>query len=148
RFKQQLSGVKSVEKLNMHRIKVTFNEQRAGADLLRSGEMPILPEHYWKDRDFEKTTLEPPFLSDPYRIGAVQNGSSIRFDRVENYWGKDLPVNKGRYNFERVTFDFYRDLVVAFEAFKANRVDVYIDYTAKNWAQGYDFPAVKDGRVQ
>lgn len=147
RFRQQLSGIASVQKLDELRVRVDFKRPQSGSDLLRFGEIPILPEHYWRERDFSQSTLEPPLLSGPYRIAAVDNGQSITFERVKDYWGKDLAVNRGRHNIERVRFDFYRDLNVAFEAFKAGRVDVFVDYTAKNWAEGYDFPAVRDGRV-
>src|SRR5690606_25872945 len=148
RFKQQLAGIKSVEALSPQRVKVTFQQPNSGSDLLRFGELPILPEHYWADRKFEQTTLEPPLLSGPYRISKVDNGRSVTFSRVADYWGRDLPTQRGRYNFDEVRFDFYRDLTVAFEAFKGNQFDVYLDYTAKNWAEGYDFPAVASGRVQ
>ena len=107
----------------------------------------MLPQHYWKDRDFKATTFEPPLGSGPYRITEVKPGRSLVFERVKNWWGEQLPVNRGKYNFDRVNVEFYRDSHVAFEAFKAGEFDFYIEQQAKNWASGYRFPAVERGEV-
>lgn len=146
-FRQSLKGIESVSKIDNFTVKVNFKQENSGADLLRFGEMPILPEHYWQNKDFKKTTLTPPIISGPYKIASVSAGKFIVFLRNKNYWAKDLPVLKGRYNFDRVQFDFYRDQTVAFEGFKSAEFDAYIDYTAKNWVAGYNFPALKNGSV-
>ena len=102
------------------------------------GQMPILPKHYWEGRDFEKTTLDAPLGSGPYRIGQVLQGRSIVYERVEDYWGKDLPVNRGRHNFGRIRYDYYRDATIALEAFKAGEYDFREENVSKQWATGYD----------
>jgi microcin C transport system substrate-binding protein len=119
------------------------------------GQLTVLPKHYWtgKDasgnaRDPMKTTLEPPLGSGPYRIKDVRPGRSITYERVEDYWGKDLPVNKGMWNYDEIRFDSYRDMTVAFESFKAGNLDYWTETSAKNWATAYDFPAVRDGDVK
>ncbi|RIA35819.1 microcin C transport system substrate-binding protein [Ectopseudomonas oleovorans] len=146
-YRTNLQEVKRVDILNRHRIR--FVLKRAGNPLLilRLGELPVLPQHYWKGRDFKATTFEPPLGSGPYRIVQVVPGRRLVFERVKDWWGKDLPVNRGKYNFDRVEVEFYRDNHVAFEAFKAGEFDLYIENQAKNWANGYRFPAVTRGEV-
>ncbi len=146
-FRQRLKGIKQVEKIDNHSVKVTFKQVDSRADLLRFGEMPILPEHYWRNKDFSKTTLTPPLISGPYKIDSVSAGKYIIFARNKTYWAKDLPILKGRYNFDGIQFDYYRDQTVAFEGFKSAEFDAFIDYTAKNWAAGYNFPALKNNEV-
>lgn len=146
-YRTNLQEVKRVDILNRHRIRFVF--KRAGNPLLilRLGELPVLPQHYWKGRDFKATTFEPPLGSGPYRIVQVVPGRRLVFERVKNWWGKDLPVNRGKYNYDRVEVEFYRDSNVAFEAFKAGEFDFYIENQAKNWSNGYRFPAVARGDV-
>ena len=119
------------------------------------GQLTILPKHYWtgkdakgEQRDPMKTTLEPPLGSGPYRIKDVSPGRSITYERVADYWGKDLPVNKGQWNYDEIRFDYYRDQTVAFESFKAGNLDYWQETSSKNWATAYDFPAVRDGYVK
>ncbi|SEN17375.1 microcin C transport system substrate-binding protein [Pseudomonas sp. ok272] len=146
-YRTSLQEVQRVDILNPLRIRFVF--KRAGNPLLilRLGELSVLPQHYWKDRDFKATTFTPPLGSGPYRITQVQPGRSLVLERVKDYWGKDLPVNRGKYNYDRVEVEFYRDSDVAFEAFKAGEFDIYIEHQAKNWANGYNFPAVRRGEV-
>jgi microcin C transport system substrate-binding protein len=119
------------------------------------GQLTILPKHWWtgKDaagnqRDPMKTTLEPPLGSGPYRIKEVKPGRSISYERVKDYWAKDLPVNRGQWNFDEIRFDYYRDDTVAFESFKAGNLDYRQETSAKNWATAYDFAAVRNGYVK
>lgn len=146
-YRTALQEVERVDVLGRHRIR--FVLRRAGNPLLilRLGEMPVLPRHYWKGRDFQATTFSPPVTSGPYRITEVVPGRRLVFERVRNWWGKDLPANRGKYNFDRVEVEFYRDKEVAFEAFKAGEFDLYIESQAKNWLSGYDYPAVRRGDV-
>lgn len=111
------------------------------------GQLPVLPKHWWADRDFGAGSMEPPLGSGPYRIERVEPGRTIQYARVEDYWGKDLPVNRGFYNFNRIRFDYYRDNNVALQAFKAGQFDYWLETSAKNWASAYDVDAVKDGRI-
>ncbi|MBC7199473.1 MAG: ABC transporter substrate-binding protein [Pseudomonas balearica] len=111
------------------------------------GQLPVLPKHWWAERDFTSGSLEPPLGSGPYRVERVQPGRSISYARVEDYWGRDLAVNRGFYNFDRLVFDYYRDNTVALQAFKAGQFDYWLETSAKNWATAYDIPAVHEGRL-
>ena len=112
------------------------------------GEMPVLSKAYWSSRDFTKTTLEPPLGSGPYKVDAVEPGRSITYRRVPDYWGANLPVNKGRFNIDVIRYDYYNDATIALEAFKAGRYDIRQENVAKNWAIGYDSPALRDGLIK
>lgn len=146
-YRTSLQEVARVDVLSSHRIRFVF--KRAGNPLLilRLGELPVLPEHYWRTRDIKATNFEPPLGSGPYRIVQVDPGRRLVFERIKNWWGQDLPVNRGKYNFDRVEVDFYRDNHVAFEAFKAGEFDIFLENQAKNWATGYNFPAVWRGEI-
>jgi microcin C transport system substrate-binding protein len=118
------------------------------------GQLIIMPKHYWTStdakgnpRDPMKTTLEPPLGSGPYRIKDMTPGRTITYERVPDYWGKDLPVTKGQWNYDEIRFDYYRDETIGFESFKAGNLDYHQETSAKNWATGYDFAAVKDDYV-
>jgi len=148
RFAQNYQDVDTVEKLGPRRVKFTFKGTDTRALPLRVGELPVLSEAFWQGRNFEKSLLEPPLGSGPYKLVAFEAGRSVAFERVTNYWGKDLAVNRGRYNFDHVSFDYYRDLHVAFEAFKSAEFDVYVEHISSNWATGYDFPARNEGKVK
>ncbi|WP_413043746.1 extracellular solute-binding protein [Pseudomonas sp. YJ42] len=111
------------------------------------GQLPVLPKHWWEERDFTSGSMEPPLGSGPYRIEHLEAGRSVRYARVEDYWGKDLAVNRGLYNFDHVHFDYYRDNTVALQAFKAGHFDYWFETSAKNWATAYDIDAVKGGRI-
>ncbi|MEW6453752.1 MAG: extracellular solute-binding protein [Pseudomonadota bacterium] len=119
-----------------------------------TGQLTVLPKHWWegadrsgKKRDVSQTTLEPPLGCGAYRIKDFTPGRTIAYERVPDYWGKDIPVNIGRDNFQELRFEYFRDSTVAIEAFKADQVDWRTENSAKNWATAYDFPAVKDKRV-
>ncbi len=146
-YAQKYIDVERVEKLDPRRVKFTFKGTDPRAMPLRAAELPVMSKAFWTGREFANGLLEPPLGSGPYRIKSFEWGRQVTFERVKDYWGKDLPVNVGRYNFDEVRYDFYRDLIVAFEAFKAGDYDVYIDYTSRNWATAYDFPALDRGHV-
>ncbi len=109
--------------------------------------MPVLSKTYWEGRSFDSTTLSPPILNGPYRIAKIDPGRRITYERVADYWAADLLPNKGLYNFDRVTYDYYRDDGVAFEAFKSGDIDLRREFDAGKWASAYDFPALNDGRA-
>jgi len=118
------------------------------------GQLTILPKHWWqatdnsgKRRKIGDTTLEPPLGSGPYRVRDVDAGRTVTYQRVDDYWGKDLNVRVGQNNFDTLRFDYYRDGDVEFEAFKAGAFDWRTENVARNWATGYGFPAAKDKRV-
>ena len=119
------------------------------------GELPILPRHYWEGkgtggepRDLSKTTLEVPVGSGPYRIKEVDVGRTIVYERVKDWWAKDLPVSRGQWNFDEIRYTYFRDRVPAFEAFKSGQLDFWRENSAKNWATAFDFDAVKRGVVK
>lgn len=141
------ANVDKAEALSPHQVRFTFKGAKNRELSLIVGQLPVLPKHYWQDKDFAATTLEPPLGSGPYRIGKVDPGRSISYERVADYWGRDLSVNKGRYNFDTLRFEYYRDSTVALEAFKANAFDFRQENTAKIWATQYKFPAIKKGQV-
>ncbi|WP_172149811.1 MULTISPECIES: extracellular solute-binding protein [Pseudomonas] len=111
------------------------------------GQLPVLPKHWWAERDFSKGNLEIPLGSGPYKVTEVKAGRSIRYERVKDWWGKDLPVNRGFYNFDTMQLDYYRDNTVALEALKAGQFDYWLETSAKNWATAYDSPAVASGQL-
>ncbi|HEY0224496.1 MAG TPA: extracellular solute-binding protein [Pseudolabrys sp.] len=118
------------------------------------GQLPILAKHWWEGadksgnkRDVAATTLEPPLGSGPYRLKEFVAGHTIVYEKVDNYWGKDVNVVIGTRNFQQIRFEYFRDSTVALEAFKGDQVDWRTENSAKNWATSYDFPAVRDKRV-
>lgn len=111
------------------------------------GQLPVLPKHWWATRDFSKGNLEAPLGSGPYRVSKIRPGRSIRYERVKDYWAKDLPINKGFYNFDYRVTDYYRDNTVALEALKAGQFDYWQEMSAKNWASAYNTEAVAEGRL-
>ncbi|MFF7708483.1 ABC transporter substrate-binding protein [Pseudomonas sp. NPDC007930] len=146
-YRTSLQEVERVDILGPRRVRFVLRRSGNPLLILRLGEMPVLAQHYWKGKDFEATTFEPAVTSGPYRITQVVPGRRLVFERVRDWWGKDLPANRGKYNFDRVEVEFYRDKEVAFEAFKAGEFDLYIESQAKNWLSGYDYPAVRRGDV-
>ena len=112
------------------------------------GEMPVLSKAYWSGRDFSKTTLEPPLGSGAYKVDSADPGRSITYRRVADYWGADLPVNKGRSNVDVIRYDYYRDGTIALEAFKAGQYDVRRENSSKSWATGYDSPALREKLIK
>jgi len=146
-FKAYFHSVAKVEKLGELKVKFTFEPGDNRELPLIVGEMPVLPEHLWKDRDITKPSLDIPEGSGPYKIAKYEAGRSITLQRVPDYWGKDLPINAGQNNFDTMRYDYYRDDTVALEAFKAGAYDIRVESSAKNWATAYDIPAVKDGRI-
>ncbi len=147
-YRVMFSGIRSVQVLDSSRIRFVFkNKNDRTLPLLLASQLPVLSAHYYHLHPFNQTTLVPPVGSGPYRIDSVDAGRSIRYKRDPAYWGRDLPVNRGLYNFEQMTYTYYRDAVVALEAFKAGQYDFRIENKAKNWARLYSFPAVKSGLV-
>ena len=146
-FRYYYANVVSADELPGNKVKFSFSGgvNRELPNIL--GQLPVLPKHYWDGREFDATTLEPPLGSGPYRIAGFEAGRSITYERVPDYWGRDLPVNKGRYNYGRIRFDYYRDRTISLEAFKSNGLDFRNENSAKTWATQYAFPAAKDGRV-
>lgn len=139
--------VAKIEKLSELSVRMTFDASGDREMPLIMGLMPVLPQHAMNEDDFAKTTLEPMLGSGPYVIAKVDPGRSITYERNPDYWGKDLAVNRGRFNFDRIRFDYFRDANVEFEAFKTGSVDLRKEDDPATWAEGYDFPAAKQKKV-
>ncbi len=133
------------EKVDDHQVKFTFASSKNRELPVIIGEMPILSQQYYQTHEFSASSLEMPLGNGPYKIEAVDAGKSLTYSRVKNWWGENLPVNKGRYNFDLITYLYFRDATVAFEAFKAGEVDFRLENSSKNWSSGYDFPALNHG---
>ncbi|HEU6443212.1 MAG TPA: extracellular solute-binding protein [Microvirga sp.] len=129
-------------------LRVQFAPQRSRDLHLVVGSLPIFSERYWQDKDFEAATLEAPLGSGPYKVGRFETGRFIEFERVPDYWAKDLPVNVGQNNFDRIRWEYFRDRTVAFEAFKNGTLNYHEEYTSRTWSTGYDFPAIREGKVK
>jgi microcin C transport system substrate-binding protein len=146
-YRQYYHNVAKVEATGERSVKFAFGGGDNHELPLIMGQLPILPKHYWEGREFDKPTLEPPLGSGPYKVESFEASRSITLRRVADYWGKDLPVNVGQNNWDLIRYEYYRDTTVAFEAFKAGNVDVRIEMSSRQWATGYNVPAVKDGRI-
>ena len=142
--------VDKVEKLSGRSVKFSFGEGYDQETALILAIMPVLPKHYWTDsaavgRDITKTTLTPPLGSGPYRITEASPGRQISYTRVDDYWAKDLPVNRGLYNFDEIRYVYYRDAGVSLEAFKAGETDLRREYDISTWTTGYASPRGERG---
>lgn len=148
-FKAYYGDVEKVEATTDKRVRFTFKHGDNAELPLIISQMAILPKHYWtaEGRDFGATSLDSPLGSGPYKVGAVTAGRSIEYIRRDDYWGKDLSINKGRFNFDKITYDYYKDSNVALEAFFSGEFDFQLENTAKLWATAYDAPAVQNGEI-
>ncbi len=144
--------VAKAEKLDERRVKFTFKRNADGSIdremPLIMGLMPVLPQHDWKDRDFNQTSLRPPIGSGPYKVSKVDVGRSVTYARDPDYWGSSVPAQKGMYNFGNIRVDYYRDDSIALQAFKAGQFDLRRETNPNTWVTTYDFPAAHDGRVK
>ncbi len=148
-FRIVLRDVESATAEGLHRVRFAFRQGAVTRDLpLTVAGLPILSRAWYETRAFDRTTLDPPLGSGPYRIVRADQGRTIVYERVADYWARDLPVNRGRFNYGVVRFDFYRDRNIALEAFKAGEYDFREEFTSKMWATAYDFPAVEEGLVK
>ncbi len=148
RYAQFYKDVVRGEKLGTHEVKFHFTGPGNSKLPQQVAGLPLLPMHYWESRDLSKTTLDVPLGSGPYRIKEVDRGRSISYERVADWWAKDLPVNKGQWNFETIRIDYFREHTAAFEAFKAGDIDYWHENSAKSWATEYEFAAVKRDLVK
>lgn len=139
--------VAKAERLSDHDVRFVFDASGDREIPLILGLLPVLPRHLVDPAKFEETSLTPPVGSGPYRVTRVDPGRSITYERDPDYWGRDLNVNVGRFNFSQIRFDYFREGSVQFEAFKTGQADLWPEEDPRRWANGYDFPAVKDGRV-
>lgn len=142
------SDVESVEKLADRKVRFNFKNANNRELPFIVGDISILPSHYYKDRDFQSTSInEFPLGSGAYKLDKVNPERSVSYKRVENYWAKDLPFVKGLYNFGKITYDYYRDATVAVESFKAGQYDIRQENIARIWANAYNIDKVKNGEI-
>ena len=144
-YANNLAGVDRVETTGDHDVTFHLADPDNRKLPLIVGGLSVVSEAYYRDREFGETTMEPPLGSSPYRVAKVDPGRSVTYERVPDYWGANLPLNVGRYNFDTVIYDYYRDRTVLVEALKAGEYDFHEEYTSKVWATQYDIPAVEQG---
>ena len=146
-YRHYYADIAGVSQTGPRTVRFTFGDAVNRELPLIVGQIDVLPKHWWEGRDFESTTLEPPLGSGPYRIAAVEPGRSITLERVPDYWGRDLAVNRGQNNIDVIRYDYYRDATVAVEAFKAGEFDFRSENNSKEWGTAYDLPDVANGRM-
>jgi microcin C transport system substrate-binding protein len=145
-FKQYYQDVRKVEALDERRVKFTLRE--GSREILVSlGQLSILPKQFWESRNFGEPLTEVPLGSGAYTVKDYKIGQYVVYERLKNYWGMDLPVNKGQLNFDFIRYDYYRDETVALEAFKAGQYDLHEENVAKSWATAYTGQAFDDGYI-
>lgn len=147
-FRSYYAQVVRTERVGPRRVRFAFAAGDNRELPLIVGQMPVLSRAYWSGRDFERTTLEPPLGSGPYRVETFEPGRSITYRRVKDHWGARLPVYAGRANFDSIRFDYYRDTTVALEAFKAGQYDFRQENVARNWAMAYTGPAIDQALIK
>jgi microcin C transport system substrate-binding protein len=147
-FSQTLRDVEKAEVLDPTTVRYTFKGDLVRDLPLTVSGLPIFSKAYYTDRKFDETTLEPPLGSGPYLVDDLKQGRNITYERNPDYWARDLPVNQGRWNFDKIRFEYFRDRTAGMEAFKAGTYDLREEFTSKVWATEYNFPAVRDGRVK
>jgi microcin C transport system substrate-binding protein len=140
--------VPKVEKRGPLTVRFTLGDPTDRQLMLVVADLIVMPRHYWQSRDIGKATLEPPLGSGPYKIAHVDPGRSIAYERVKDYWARDLPVNVGRFNFDRLAYEYFMDTDVRLEAIKGSIIDFTIESGSKTWARGYDFPARDRGHFK
>jgi len=143
-----LADVITAEAINKFEVKYNFKSNNSRNLPLQIAALPVLSKKYYENLPFAKTTMKPPPGAGPYQVYKIVPGRSITYQRIKNHWARDLPVMRGRYNFEKIRVDYYRDRDIAFQAFFANEYDFREEFTSRSWATQYDDkPAIKDRRV-
>lgn len=138
--------IENVEIIDPQTIRFSFGEGYDPETVMILSLMHVLPKHYWEKNDITKTTLTPPLGSGPYKIDSVDPGRKITYARVSDYWAKDLPVNRGQYNFDTISYTYFRDDGVALQAFKAGEYNIRREYDVTKWKMAYEGLAKNQGR--
>jgi len=147
-YRQSLRDVVKAEAIDPTTVRYSFTGELVRDLPLTVAALPIFSKTYYATRPFDKTTLEPPLGSGPYVVDRLAQGRNIVYRRNPDYWAKDLPVNRGRWNFDKIRYEYFRDRTAALEALKAGAYDLREEFTSKVWATEYDFPAIRAGRVK
>lgn len=149
RYRYYYGSVLKAEVTGPGKVTFTFKPGETNRELpLIMGQLPIMPKHHYEKVDFDRPSLDLPLGSGPYKVERFDAGRSIVYSRVPDYWGAKLPVNTGRNNFDQVRYEYFRDLDVSLEAFKAGQYDLRFENSAKRWATGYTGPAIEKGLIK
>lgn len=146
-YKIPIKDVEACDVLGAHEVRYRFRGERTRDLPLAVAALPIFSKAYYSEVDFSKTTLDPPLGSGPYAVKSFRPGQYVAYGRRNDYWAKDLPVNKGRYNFDELRYEYFRERTAGFEALTSGDLDLREEYVSRDWATAYDFPAIRDGRV-
>ena len=145
-YRVTFADFETVEALDERRVKFTFREGAETRELpMAAAGLPVFSAAYYADRDFSRSTLEPPLGSGPYRLKSIDAGRNVVYERREDYWGRDLPVMQGKWNYDTLRFEYFADYTAAFEAFKGGAYLFRTEYSSLEWGTGYDFPALDRG---
>jgi len=147
-FHQMLQDVAKAEALDPATVRYSFSGELVRDLPLTVATLPIFSKAYYVSRPFDETTLEPPLGSGPYVVDRLAQGRSIVYRLNPDYWAKDLAVNRGRWNFDKIIYEYFRDRTAGMEAFKAGAYDFREEFTSKVWATEYDFPAIRAGKIK
>jgi microcin C transport system substrate-binding protein len=145
---QIMRDCESAKAIDDANVLVRFNQNRGRDVPLLVAGLPIFSRAYYSSRPFDESTLDPPLGSGAYKVGRFEAGRFIEYDRVRDWWGSDLPINRGRHNFDTLRYEYYRDREISFEGFTAKSYLFREEFTSRTWATRYDFPALRDGRVR
>ncbi len=146
-YKAYYHDVLKVEKLDSRRLKFVLRPKVSKEIIQIIGQFPIISKAFYTKHGFEKADLTPPLGNGPYKISYFKPGDTVTYERVKGWWGEKLPINVGRYNFDYMTYKYYRDETVMFESFKRGDYDLRLESSSKRWAEEYNFPAVQEGKV-
>lgn len=147
-YRAYYANIDKVERLSERSVRFSFRPGENRELPLILGQLPVLPRHFYAKRPFEAANLDIPLGSGPYTIDSFDAGRRVTYKRVANYWAAHLLVNRGRNNFDRIHYDYYRDDTVAVEAFKGGAFDFRLENSAKHWSTAYDVPAVQSGMLR
>ncbi len=149
-YKYYYGDVSEVLKVEENKVRFNFKSNTNKELVLIVGQLPVLPKHYWENKNFEETTLEPPIGSGPYKIKSFDAGRSITYELNENYWGfkNNLPIKIGKDNYGTIRYDYYKDRGIEREAFKSGEIDFFSENSSKEWATSYKIDSVKKGLIK
>ena len=146
-YRNYYAEVEDVTVEDSHRVRFNLSDTENRELPLILGQMPVMPAHYWQDREFTGSGLDEPIGSGPYRIADYEAGRSLTYERIEDYWAKNLGIRKGRFNFDEIRYEYYNDDTVALESFKAGNSDFRRETSAKNWATAYTGRAFEQNQI-
>ncbi len=149
-YKYYYGDVKEVIKEQENKVRFNFATNTNKELVLIVGQLPVLPKHYWENKNFEETSLEIPIGSGPYKIKSFDSGRSITYELDQNYWGfgSSIPIKIGKDNFGTIRYDYYKDRGIEREAFKSGEIDFFSENSSKEWATAYDINAVNGGLIK